>query len=77
MVEPTRSTRNLKAAHERAYRGSYGAVPILFLAWLLDSLFDTRLADWFSHSNTGQMVLVVSGAAVVTYLVRRGEIGTR
>jgi hypothetical protein len=47
------------------------------VSWVVDLVLGTRLVDWLYHTYGGAVVLVLSGAVAVTYLVRRGEIGTR
>jgi hypothetical protein len=54
---------------------AYGAVAIAAVAYLLDFMLGTRLVDWLSHSSAGVGILLVSGTLVVTYLIRKGEIG--
>ena len=56
---------------------AWGAAPVLCVSWVVDLVLGTRLVDWLYHTYGGAVVLVLSGAVAVTYLVRRGEIGTR
>jgi hypothetical protein len=55
----------------------FGAALVLFAACVVDFALGTRLVHWLYHSNRGPLVLIAFGAAMVTYLVRRGEIGSR